>query len=96
MNWELRYGMTSCLPLHVCYPTNDKSLASVDAEVLQQVRRLQHYPSIAFWADILSFATIYINSFRSLLKLRLNLKKIIFNSKFFTLMNKEITRMKWQ
>jgi beta-mannosidase len=58
------------------YPTNDEFLASVETEILQQVRRLQHHPSIALWAGILSFAKIYINSFRSLLKLRLNLKKL--------------------
>ncbi len=38
------------------YPTNDEFLASVETEVLQQVRRLQHHPSIALWAGILSFA----------------------------------------
>jgi beta-mannosidase len=37
------------------YPTNDEFLASVETEVLQQVRRLQHHPSIALWAGILSY-----------------------------------------
>jgi beta-mannosidase len=59
------------------YPTNDKFLASVETEVLQQVRRLQHQSLFGPASYlILSFAKIYINSFRSLLKLRLSLKKL--------------------
>ncbi|KAJ9591465.1 hypothetical protein L9F63_002071 [Diploptera punctata] len=32
------------------YPTDDNFLQSVSTEVTQQVRRLQHHPSIAIWA----------------------------------------------
>lgn len=32
------------------YPTNVDFLESVYAEVTQNVRRLQHHPSIALWA----------------------------------------------
>jgi beta-mannosidase len=34
------------------YPTDPKFLKSVDIEIVQQVRRLQHHPSIAVWAGI--------------------------------------------
>ena len=34
------------------YPSNDEFLKSVDSEVITQVRRLQHHPSIAIWAGI--------------------------------------------
>ncbi|CAG2174502.1 unnamed protein product, partial [Oppiella nova] len=32
------------------YPVNDEFLISVNTEITQQVRRLQHHPSIALWA----------------------------------------------
>lgn len=32
------------------YPTDDKFIQSVSTEVRQQIRRLQHHPSIALWA----------------------------------------------
>jgi beta-mannosidase len=34
------------------YPTHPNFLKSVDTEVVQNVRRLQHHPSIAIWAGI--------------------------------------------
>jgi beta-mannosidase len=34
------------------YPTDTNFLKSVDVEIVQQVRRLQHHPSIAIWAGI--------------------------------------------
>ena len=34
------------------YPTDPNFLKSVDTEILTQVRRLQHHPSIAIWAGI--------------------------------------------
>jgi beta-mannosidase len=34
------------------YPTDPNFLKSVDIEVVQNVRRLQHHPSIAIWAGI--------------------------------------------
>lgn len=34
------------------YPTNNEFLDSVKIEVNQQIRRLQHHPSIAIWAGI--------------------------------------------
>ena len=34
------------------YPTNPEFLESVDAELLTQIRRLQHHPSIAIWSGI--------------------------------------------
>ena len=34
------------------YPSNDEFLNSIDSEVITQVRRLQHHPSIAIWAGI--------------------------------------------
>jgi len=37
------------------YPTDPNFLKSVDTEVVQQIRRLQHHPSIAIWAGNQSF-----------------------------------------
>ncbi len=34
------------------YPTDPKFLKSIDTEVVQNVQRLQHHPSIAIWAGI--------------------------------------------
>jgi beta-mannosidase len=34
------------------YPTHPNFLKSVDTEVVQNVQRLQHHPSIAIWAGI--------------------------------------------
>jgi beta-mannosidase len=34
------------------YPTDPNFLKSTDVEIVQQVRRLQHHPSIALWAGI--------------------------------------------
>jgi len=41
------------------YPTNDEFLRSVRTEITQQVRRLQHHPSIALWAGLSSFTILY-------------------------------------
>ncbi|CAG2117852.1 unnamed protein product, partial [Medioppia subpectinata] len=38
--------MYACAP----YPVNPEFLLSVDVEISQQIRRLQHHPSIAIWA----------------------------------------------
>lgn len=32
------------------YPANEKFLKNVETEIEQQIRRLQHHPSIILWA----------------------------------------------